>query len=164
MTRHRVSLASFLGACALVLACGEALEPAVGYDTRLVTEAVSRPDDAGKRPDAAPGAHDGTCPLAGARCAVFEPGGPERWGCYTTGTVPELACEHAAGASIARCNCSGAFGERPPDAPGDVVWFDVPATSTPFAEKDVVQLWSASCHGRCAPPPPPVPHPGPDAG
>ena len=157
-------------ACALASACGGRIDSST--DGPRTASSAGEPDDAPQReatktraaaaPDAASGvgsgvepAVGGDCSSLGAFCQVFEPGGPERWGCNTLGTEPELACEHAAGASIARCNCSGRFGEGEPSPSSDagaappIAWFDVPATSTPFTEDYVIQLWKEHCNGVC---------------
>lgn len=128
---------------AFVLACGgkELATASSMIDASVIDATVS---DASAI-DASAIDASATCSSIGAWCQVFEPDGPERWGCATTGTDPELACEHAAGASIARCNCVGRFGEGDPP----IAWFDLPATNTPFSEAYVVEIWNERCNGRC---------------
>lgn len=100
------------------------------------------------RPDAHPPSSK-DCSSRGVSCQIFEPGGPSRWGCHTVGPEPELTCEHAADAAIARCNCNGRFGESPPGVDSGITWFDIPATSTFFSEQELLRLWRDLCHGTC---------------
>jgi len=94
------------------------------------------------------------CSAAASFCQGFDPGGPDRWGCHTVHTVPELACEHAADASVARCNCSGGFGDY---VEGQTMgfgepmrWFEIAADSTMFSEERVLEIWRERCDVRCS--------------
>jgi hypothetical protein len=162
--KHRsIAVAS---AVALFIACGGAIEPSTdrGAGTRTSTSTPTpdpgAPSEPPKQasskgpPPSDPGASDPgaskvDCSSFGTQCQVFEPGGPERWGCNTVGSLPELACERAAGASIARCNCQGNFGECAPGASCPFTWFDVPATSTFFTDDELRRLWKEVCGGTC---------------
>lgn len=154
---HSCVLMAFAGGLTLV-ACGGGIDTSA--DRAASAVAVGEIDPVRAAP---PQPED--CSTLGTNCQVFEPDGAKgRWGCHTLGTEPELACEHAAGASVARCNCSGMFGERPPGSPSDGIdWFDIPATSRMWTEREVLELWKARCHGRCVPRRVPVPGPS-DAG
>lgn len=175
----RTSVVLGLG-CALVFACGGKLDrssstqpargaaPADGRGGGASTgsDPGEPASGGGASGSGATTTGSGDCSI-GATCQVFEPGGPDRWGCSIVGTDPELACEHAAGASVARCNCSGHFGDDPAPSPEGgtptIAWFEVPATSTPFPEEQVLEIWKAHCDGHCVPQTSPPPSP-PDGG
>lgn len=148
--------------------CGGALEPdttAGGGSSRLGADPSSP-----SASSSSSSANSDACPTAQAECQPFEPG-VHRWGCDTIGTQNELACERADNSPIARCNCAGQFGEAPagyiPEpyaeagtpTPPPVVWFDVPATDTPFTSEETLTVWRDHCGGPCAPiiAPPPTP-------
>jgi len=151
LRRLHVTLSIAL-ASAIAIACGGAITPNEPAPNEEGTKAPSQAAVAQPSRPAPEG--EGRCGPVAAKCQVFEPGGPDRWGCFTL-TTPELACEHAAGASIARCNCRGRFGEgvppiEPDAAPPDIVtWFDVPATATPFTAEKLGELWRLHCGGGC---------------
>ncbi len=161
--RLTCSFAFAILAAAVVVACGGALDNAQ-TDQRASGVSAGEPTspraEGGRPAQPAPATED-DCSSLVVNCQGFDPGGPDRWGCFTDGTDPELACEHAAGTVIAHCNCSGAFGDRDPavSAAEGITWFEVSATNTPFSAPEAIRIWRDHCHGRCVPrqaPPPPL--------